>query len=897
MIQSAIAILQQAGFDPTAREIAEILWLAVHLDAPENSSSQSPTLPKHKPEKSNESKTLDPETTEESPEVSSEISEPSAGAYLPSSGSSKSTESREAIPIKLPAAIAIRNSLALGRALRPLMRKIPSPVEKILDEEATVYRSSEAKICIPVLQPTPQKWLDVALVIEQSSSIAVWQQTIIELQRLLKHHGAFRDVRTWQLKITTPQPLKTPPQPRPIAGREFDGNNNIEGNIRVELFPQNGTGNYSSTPHKPEALIDPKGQRLILLVSDCISPVWRQQLIQPVLELWGRNGLVTILQLLPERLWERTALSSETPVQLRSLTSGVPNSKLIAETWDEETWEDFTDDEPENQSNNFSKNISKNFISVPIITLEPEALRTWSRVIAGNGNLGTAGFRFSPPVSSPQVQQSESSQKTSLPAAEQPAKLSAKALVSRFRATASPLARRLAGLMAAAPVSLPVVQLIQQTQLKQSQQIHVAEVFMSGLLERRGGEGESGGRGESKVDYIEYEFIDGVRELLLDSVPISKTNSVIDTISEFFARRVGLSVQEFNAYLLNSSQNSGSLEAQIRPFAQIKAQVLRRLGGEYISLAEKLEAQRDLTPLTNKGRGELVSLLDFEFEVLTVNRRGEEIKREKHQAKYFSEDLGNNINLEMVAIHGGKFMMGSPDGEGRDDEHPQHKVSVQPFFMGKYPITQAQWRAVAALPKVERDLIPDPSEFKGDNLPVERVSWYDVIEFCKRISDKTGQLYRLPSEAEWEYACRARTTTPFHFGETITDKLANYRPSKTFADEPKGEYRKKTTDVGIFPPNSFGLYDMHGNVWEWCADDWHKNYEEAPSDGSQWIDANEIDNDSQIKRKTQRGGSWYLIPGNCRSAVRNRNFPDNEYGNVGFRVVSVVAASTLLCQS
>ena len=247
------------------------------------------------------------------------------------------------------------------------------------------------------------------------------------------------------------------------------------------------------------------------------------------------------------------------------------------------------------------------------------------------------------------------------------------------------------------------------------------------------------------------------------------------------------------------------------------------------------------------------------------------------------------LGIEMVAIPRGTFEMGSPENEPkrRGNESPQHTVNVKPFFMGKYPVTQAQWRFVAQLPQVKRELNPEPSDFKGDKLPVEQVSWYHAVEFCDRLSKYTGREYRLPSEAEWEYACRAGTTTPFHFGETITDELANYNARKTFANEPKGEYRRETTPVGQFPPNAFGLYDMHGNVWEWCLDDWHQNYQGAPVDGSPWFDDN---NNLSQKQGTacQRGGSWYSIPDFCHSAYRDY---DTWYERVksnytaGFRIV------------
>jgi formylglycine-generating enzyme required for sulfatase activity len=173
------------------------------------------------------------------------------------------------------------------------------------------------------------------------------------------------------------------------------------------------------------------------------------------------------------------------------------------------------------------------------------------------------------------------------------------------------------------------------------------------------------------------------------------------------------------------------------------------------------------------------------------------------------------------------------------------------------------------------------------------VSWHDAQEFCRRLSQRTGRTYRLPSEAEWEYACRAGTETPFHFGETLSDELANYCAQDreidgtlyqgTYGRGVLGQYREETTEVGIFLANTWGLYDMHRNVLEWCEDDWHENYEGAPDDGRAWIDN---DNRSQGLRLL-RGGSWDYNPRNCRSASRIRNIPGNRRYLFGFRVCCV----------
>lgn len=252
----------------------------------------------------------------------------------------------------------------------------------------------------------------------------------------------------------------------------------------------------------------------------------------------------------------------------------------------------------------------------------------------------------------------------------------------------------------------------------------------------------------------------------------------------------------------------------------------------------------------------------------------------RKQASYFVENLGGGVELEMIAIPAGNFLMGSSEQiNASSSEFPQHPVSVNSFFMGKYPITQKQWKAVACLPQITRPLVVDCSKFKGDSYPVEQVCWEDAVEFCNRLSKKTGYYYRLPSEAEWEYACCAGTTTLFHFGDIITPELANYKND----EKPKSSrevFHNQTTPVDNFKfANAFGLYDMQGNVWEWCMDHWHDSYRKAPNDGTAWLKAK----DSQFR--VIRGGSWADVPGNCRSASR-RNARIHEQGNyLGFRVV------------
>jgi eukaryotic-like serine/threonine-protein kinase len=295
-------------------------------------------------------------------------------------------------------------------------------------------------------------------------------------------------------------------------------------------------------------------------------------------------------------------------------------------------------------------------------------------------------------------------------------------------------------------------------------------------------------------------------------------------------------------------------------------------------LAQFLPKDSTTTVISSTGskNSKEPDLSKISFASVRLDSTGKILKRPKGSAMAFQEDLGNGISLKMVKIPAGKFMMGSPANEESrsEDESPQHQVKVPEFYLGQTLVTQGQWQALMG---------SNPSGFKGDNkLPVDSVSWLDGMDFCEKLSQKTGHTYRLPSEAEWEYACRAGTTTPFAFGETITPAVVNCDGNYTYGKAAKGEYRKKTTMVGSFPANLFGLYDMHGNLWEWCLDEWSNNYNNAPNDGSARGDITSRD---KSKTHVLRGGSWHDFPNFCRSALRGRYDTDYQGYDVGFRVV------------
>ena len=266
---------------------------------------------------------------------------------------------------------------------------------------------------------------------------------------------------------------------------------------------------------------------------------------------------------------------------------------------------------------------------------------------------------------------------------------------------------------------------------------------------------------------------------------------------------------------------------------------------------------------------------NFTYTIVKVNKVGNIINKTEKKGEQLVLDI-KGVPLELVYIKGGEFVMGSPEGEGDSNEKPQRRVKVRDFYMGKYPVTQKQYQVIMG---------NNPSNFKGEENPVERVSWNMAKEFVEKIqkyfTEKYGNviLVSLPSEAQWEYACKAGTTTPFAFGKTLSTEISNYNGNYPYGQGVKGEYRQKTVKVGSFYANDWGLYDLHGNVWECCQDDWHDSYEDAPDDDTSWLSSNVTNN-----LKLLRGGSWNNDADNCRSAKRSRNSAVNVNSNSGFRL-------------
>ncbi|TRU47231.1 MAG: formylglycine-generating enzyme family protein [Microcystis aeruginosa Ma_QC_Ca_00000000_S207] len=882
-IKKLLDYLEQTGLierlQLSDEDVADSIWLALQMGVED--LQPPPRNPENKqPIDSSTSNEIE-KNLEDIPEDNLSKSQPNIDVITEESlpQEIEKTTPIQGFPFQVPAAAALQTALPISRALRPFMGKVPSATKTILDEEATASFIAERDIWLPVTKPQPERWLTLELVVEESRSSFIWRELINELQNLLENQGAFKTVRVWQLSTSNNQELQ-------LVRR------------RKKAKPQ-------QRYHSHKELIHPRGQGLVLLVSDCVSPLWQKALIHPWLKDWSEKQPTAILQLFPERLWNSTQLGRGRKLFTTALTAGVPNPKLILKNypqWLPINWQ--------------------NTLLIPVITLEIEVLKQWAKVVAGSGNAQISAFLFDlefikqqiieiPPISREENKQ-DSEDKNSI-------KNKAEAMVERFFATASEPAKKLAKMMAAAPVSMQVVNLIRKTLLNEVRPVHVAEFYMGGLLKPIV-ENEEG-------QYRVYDFLPGVRQVLNDAIGRRQTIKVLDAISQYIAGEIKSPIRSFAALLTLLPTYPPEQREKILPFAQVSIEVLGNLGGEYAEFAEKIAVNISNPLPIPKPSEPPLKTRTFEFIVATIERQSQRsrfelkkwvIKKEKRQAEGIVQKLAEGVELELMEIPGGTFTMGTEDEEierlvkkfgweGFRRERPQHRVTVSSFYMGRYPITQAQWRAVASRTdlKVERDLNPDPSYFKDPpkgsptrwDRPVEQVSWYDAVEFCARLSKLTGKEYRLPSEAEWEYACRAGTTTPFHFGETITGELANYNARETYADEPKGEYRQQTTPVGQFPPNAFGLYDMHGNVWEWCLDPWHENYQgEPPRDGSVW-DENNNDNRYQSllistkklltdrPNRVLRGGSWCFYPSFCRSAFRFYGNRRDYFDDYGFRVV------------
>jgi len=541
-LEVIIAAMRSVQIEPTPDEVADLLWLAQQIGPP------SEGVQKPSPAPTTASQSSDSGKPAQIQNNASIVSPPKAKVYLPAPGNADLVDvSRSGLAFRSPAAAALPDALPLGRAIRPLMRRIPSHREFLLDEDATVQRISSERIWVPKLRPAPARWLDLALVVEESTSMAVWYRTIAELQRLLERHGAFRDVRVWGLSTDDKR--------------------------GVWVHTGFGPAARNGRPRSPQELIDPTGRRLILVVSDCMSLPWYDGTVNRLLAEWGRRGSFTIAQVLPERLWLRSALGEMSPIRVHALEPGASNSRLQV------------------AGDTVSLSIPQSGgLAIPIVTFEEGPLKNWARMVAGIGGAWIPGRLLN--LSTPEAV-GEPTPLTSL-YNEHDRSLTPRQRVRNFQATASPLARRLAGLLAAAPLRLPVMRLIQQTMLPESRQVHLAEVMLGGLLRQVTPNADL-----LDPDEVDYAFVDEeVQDLLLEKVSADAAIQVMKHVSYFIELELG-QPSDFAALLDNPGGTTGELQikAGSLPFAEVTARVLRRFGGDYIRLADWLDGRQPETSI------------------------------------------------------------------------------------------------------------------------------------------------------------------------------------------------------------------------------------------------------------------------------------------------------------
>lgn len=552
-LPALISLLRKLDLDVTAEEVAEILWLAARLP-PISASSGAPETPPPAAETDKTPSTNDtaaaarpavPPQNRERFGASVTLPEESgapgnAAANLYPAQAQTAAGGQGAHRFRSPAAYALPGPLEIARQLRPLKRRVPSRTRTLFDEAATAHRIADTGDWMPVLKAAAERWLDVTLLVDESSSMVIWQRMVSELKDLLERQGAFRTVSLWGFRS------------RPDA-------------TNVTLYSGIGPTANRSRPHRAAELYDPLGRRLVLVVSDCVAPVWHNGVMATLLAGWGRTGLVTLLQVLPDRLWVRSGLRTFPAIYLRSPTPGAPNVEFPFE------W--TTHRLPARPLHS---------VPVPVASLDALPLGYWAQALAGNSNLWVPGVLAIPnpidPATGVATVPPLPPQRTTTLTAEQ--------LLRNFYGSASPTARRLANFLAAAPLTLPIMRLVQRVVLPEARVAHLAEVFLSGLIERPSQPDDS-----QAADSLEYFFVEGVRDRLLNNLRLTETINVLDLVSRYVGEHLAQPL-DFGALIADPTATAAdglTIGDNYQSFARIAASALRRFGGQYADLAERLD--------------------------------------------------------------------------------------------------------------------------------------------------------------------------------------------------------------------------------------------------------------------------------------------------------------------
>ena len=550
MNEGLIAALNQSGLDLTVTEIAEMIWLAARLPRLD-SSSETKSQPTTTPSDSR----IPPSTpTPVFPAVPSEPTssdksshgydqrmdqtDVQAGLFADgTSTTSKPERGLPAIPIRSPSPLKLAQKLSLGRALRPLLHKRPSTTQYVIDETKTARQIADTGLWQVVRSPMLGRWLDVDLVVEQSSNMSYWGWLVDEFEGLLRSTGAFRHLRRWQLHLESTDKLS-------------------------KLIPYSRSS--SGSLRRPAEITSYAGGRAIIWISDCTAPAWHDGRVLPLLDLWSRKSLLSLLPVLPYRLWQRTGLRNAFETRLRSPNLARHNSEF--QTQPPRLWP-FDAEYP--------------ITGIPVFSLDEKSLAKWAKLIGGMQADWMPGLAF-PPASQEVLGALRSAMDETLPIAS----IDSDKRVERFYAASSPTAWELAiYLSVATPLNLSIMRLIQESMLRGSEYDHLIEVLLGGILRPVSCAGMQAGKHAPEL----FEFFPGVREQLGSYLPRDQAVEVLKATSLFISQRTGTAL-DFSTLLANPDLVSDlKLDESSREFAYVTAQVLRRYGGQYAQLAEKLK--------------------------------------------------------------------------------------------------------------------------------------------------------------------------------------------------------------------------------------------------------------------------------------------------------------------
>jgi tetratricopeptide (TPR) repeat protein len=544
MIEDFLKTLEKSGLDFTEAQLSDLLWLAQYIKPEEVTTSKS----------FDSSVSSSPQTPPPSPMTTPPLATPqpkhsqkTTKAELHLKDNSDSQKGYSSINFTAPAASALPAKVEIGRALRPFKRRRLNTNQRILDETATANRIAEEKIWIPILKPAITRWFEVALIVDENISMAVWQQTIVELAQLLTRHGAFRNVRIWSLDTSSETEVVLRARPH------FQSNKTTS---KIRSAP--------ATHYKN--LIDPQGQRLIIIVSDCVGPAWFANQVTPLLETWGKSNPLVILQVLPQRLWLHTALGAYNSGLLHASAVGVANHQLNILDYDDI----------------FASSKDLRGLLVPIVTLEPSILASWSSLVA------QAQQKWVPLLIVNTSWKTELSYlATDYRVRSNPSNgLSAREQIESFEATATPTTRELARLLSVLPISLPIINLVQEAMLPHSRQVHVAELLLSGLLQPI--------VNHPDPNYIQYDFSSlEIRQILFSRVKLSEVTHLLEKTSSYIAKRAG-QLRSFQVGLKDSTiidSEKDFIAASSKQFANISTTILQRLGSRYADFINHLQEQ------------------------------------------------------------------------------------------------------------------------------------------------------------------------------------------------------------------------------------------------------------------------------------------------------------------